>query len=197
MDPRIAQLTQNVKAAEGELELELARSLAKLRISLDGKRLMFEQEMLAQHRKLKTSLMRYVLGARPLVILAAPLIYSMLIPFLLIDLSVTLYQWICFPIYGIARVRRGDYLIFDRARLSYLNAIEKVNCAYCSYGNGVAASVREVAARTELHWCPIKHERRVLGQLAYYNEFVDFADAQAYRTELESLRTKLSQVPGP
>ncbi len=197
MDPRIAQLTQNVKAAEGELELELARSLAKLRISLDGKRLMFEQEMLAQHRKLKTSLMRYVLGARPLVILAAPLIYSMLIPFLLIDLSVTLYQWICFPIYGIARVRRRDYLIFDRARLPYLNAIEKVNCAYCSYGNGVAAYVREVAARTELHWCPIKHARRVLGQHAYYNEFVDFADAQAYRTELESLRTKLSQIPGP
>lgn len=197
MDPRIAQLTQNIKAAEGELELELAQRLAKLRISLDGKRLEFEQEMLARHRKLKTSLMKYILGARPLVILTAPLIYSMIIPFLLIDLSVTLYQRICFPIYGIAPVRRRDYFVFDRARLPYLNAIESVNCAFCSYGNGVAAYVREVAARTELHWCPIKHARRVMGQHTYYNEFADFGDAEAYRSELESLRTRLAQIPGP
>lgn len=197
MDPRISQLTQNIKAAEAELELELAQRLAKLRISLDGKRLAFEQEMLARHRKFKSSLVKYILGARPLVILTAPIIYSMIIPFILIDLSVTLFQRICFPIYGIALVRRRDYLIFDRARLPYLNALEKVNCAFCSYGNGVAAYVREVAARTELHWCPIKHARRVLGQHAYYNEFVDFADAEAYRTELESLRSKLSQIPGP
>lgn len=29
------------------------------------------------------------------------------------------------------------YVVFDRRHLAYLNAIEKLNCAYCEYGNGV------------------------------------------------------------
>ena len=45
----------------------------------------------------------------------------------------------CFPIYGIPRMRRSDDLVFDREDLHYLNAIEKFNCFYCSYGNGGAA----------------------------------------------------------
>ena len=39
----------------------------------------------------------------------------------------------------------------------------------------------EVAARTERHWCPIKHARRALAAHEHYREFVDFGDADAYR----------------
>jgi len=53
-----------------------------------------------------------------------------------IGLFITVYQSVCFPIYGVARVKRSDYLAFDRGQLAYLNAIEKFNCVYCSYGNG-------------------------------------------------------------
>ena len=63
----------------------------------------------------------------------------------------------CFPIYGIERVQRRRYFAIDRHTLAYLNAIEKANCLYCSHANGVIAYVREVAARTEQYWCPIKH----------------------------------------
>jgi hypothetical protein len=31
----------------------------------------------------------------------------------------------------------------DRHRLGYLNVIEKANCVYCSYANGVVAYVRD------------------------------------------------------
>lgn len=41
------------------------------------------------------------------------------------DLFVTVYQYICFPLYGIPRVRRKDYFVYDRAYLGYLNIIEK------------------------------------------------------------------------
>jgi hypothetical protein len=93
--------------------------------------------------------------------LSAPIVYSVLLPFMLIDLWVTLYQRICFPIYGIARVRRADYIAVDRWKLAYLNTIEKANCDYCGYVNGLLSYVREVSARTEQYWCPIKHARRV------------------------------------
>lgn len=197
MDERIETLSRKIKALEAELELELARKLADLRISIDGKRIKFEQEVLDRHRKMKTTALRYLVSAHPLSILTAPVIYSLIIVFVGLDLGVTIYQWICFPVYGIQKVRRSDYLIFDRARLAYLNIIEKINCAYCSYGNGVIAYAREIAARTELHWCPIKHARRVLAAHAHYNDFLAFGDAEAYRAELTQLRQKLSEVPGP
>jgi hypothetical protein len=57
------------------------------------------------------------------VILSVPLILHMR-RFLLrcSDRAVTIYQSVCFPIYRIRKVRRRDYLIFDRGRLAYLNA---------------------------------------------------------------------------
>lgn len=106
---------------------------------------MFEEEILRRHRELKTHLLAYCLGARPLVILTAPVIYAVIVPLVLLDLFVILYQAVCFPVYGIARVRRADYLVFDRHHLAYLNALEKLNCAYCSYANGLIAYVREIA----------------------------------------------------
>lgn len=48
--------------------------------------------------------------------------------------------------------------------LSYLNAIEKLNCVYCGYGNGVIAYGREIIARTEQFWCPIKHASKAAGE---------------------------------
>jgi len=124
------------------------------------------------------------------MILTAPAIYALIIPLLLLDFFVAVYQAVCFPVYGIPRVSRRDYLAFDRGHLAYLNAIEKLNCAYCSYANGLLAYVREVASRTEEYWCPIKHARRVLGVHSRYGDFVDYGDADAYRHELERLRAK-------
>ena len=50
----------------------------------------------------------------------------------LLDTWVTTYQFVCFPIFGISPVRRSAYIVIDRHRLGYLNAIEKLNCVYCA-----------------------------------------------------------------
>lgn len=81
-------------------------------------------------------------------LLTAPIVYSLLLPFAVLDLWVTTYQRICFPVYGVPRVRRRDYLTVDRRKLSYLTGLEKANCVFCGYVNGVIAYVREVGART-------------------------------------------------
>jgi hypothetical protein len=67
----------------------------------------------------------------PKHLLTAPVIYTLIIPGLLLDLFVTLYQWICFPVYKITKVKRGDHIVIDRQYLRYLNLIEKINCVYC------------------------------------------------------------------
>jgi hypothetical protein len=184
MDPRIAELTGRLAELQAELDAELAKRRAELRVGLERGRIAFEEELLRRHRELKTALSSYLWNARPLVILSAPLIYSLIVPLLLLDLFVAVYQAVCFPVYKIPKVRRADYLVFDRHHLAYLNALEKLNCAYCSYANGLVAYVREVAARTEQYWCPIKHAKRVLGAHPRYAAFQDYGDSEHYRERL-------------
>ena len=186
----IAHLAASIRALERQLEEALARRRIELNYKVHDGVAHFEQVMIARHRLLKTRLSSYLLGARPAMILTAPAIYALIIPLLLLDLFVAVYQAACFPVYGIPRVSRSEYLVFDRGRLAYLNAVEKLNCAYCSYANGLLAHVREVASRTEEYWCPIKHAQRVLGVHARYGDFVDYGDADSYRHELERLRVK-------
>ena len=134
-----------------------------------------------------------MLGGDLATFLAAPLIYSTLIPFLVLDAWVTVYQAVCFRAWDIRRVRRRSYLALDRHKLTYLNGLEKLNCLYCSYVNGLTAYVREVAARTEQYWCPIKHARKVRDTHQRYPGFIEYGDAGGYRKRLSALRHDLTR----
>ena len=194
MNPKISELLDRIQQMELEIELEMKRKRAELQADFEETRVRFEREVLEQQRRFKTGVISYLLTANWLSVLTAPVIYALLLPMLLLDVSITIYQQICFRAYGIPRVKRGDYFVYDRAHLAYLNLIEKINCAYCSYGNGVMAYGREVVARTEQYWCPIKHARKIMAAHPYYTGFVDFGDAQSYKDELENLRTELAKL---
>lgn len=182
-------LTEKLRSIEAEIEAEVTKRREELRFHLENRRIVFEREVLRIHREIKTRASRYLIDANPLMILSAPVIYSLVIPIALVDLWVMAYQAVCFPIYKIPKVRRRDYLVFDHHHLAYLNIIEKINCAYCSYTNGAIAFAREVAARTEVYWCPIKHARRVLGPHPHYQGFADFGDADAFRDRLVGMKS--------
>lgn len=190
MSEQITSLLDKIKSLELELEAEFAKRHAELRVGFERGKVAFEAEVRRRHAELRTSLGRYIINAHPLVALTAPLIYGLIVPFALLDLTVSIYQAICFPAYGIEKVRRRDYLIFDRHHLAYLNLLEKLNCAYCSYANGVIAYVREVGARTERHWCPIKHATKALSAHEHYRAFVEFGDAEGYRKAQEKIAEK-------
>ncbi len=191
MTTEIDAIVGKIRALEHELEIEFAKRRAGFRYGLERGKILFEQEVIRRHRALRVGLGRYLLRARPLVVLTAPIIYSLIVPFVVLDLWVSLYQALCFRAYGIPQVKRGRYIILDRAGLPYLNALEKLNCAYCSYVNGVIAYVREVGSRTEQYWCPIKHAKRVLGAHPRYAAFEEYGDGERYRVELERLRIAL------
>ena len=154
----------------------------------------FSLETLNAHRLFRTSAWKHLRNARILVLLSVPLIYACAIPFALLDLSVTIYQAICFPVFRVPKVRRRDYLIFDRGRLAYLNAIEKVGCVYCSYANGLLAYIAEIAARTEQHFCPIKHAQPLPQPHSRYGHFLPYGDARAYRAESETVARAYDDV---
>lgn len=193
MNLHLEELLTRLRSLQEEIEAEYLAA----RDELARKRVALADEFLRQQRRYKIGLFRYLRRTGLLFFLTAPIIYLGWIPFILMDLFVTVYQAICFPVYGIPRVRRADYLVFDRERLPYLNLIEKLNCFYCSYGNGVAAYTQEVAARTEQYWCPIKHARRIHHAHARYPQFLDYGDAEAYRDGLTKLRQRLAREGVP
>jgi hypothetical protein len=145
----------------------------------------------AEQRAWRAGLLRYVAEGELATLLAAPLIYSLFVPFVLLDFWVSLYQAVCFRVWGLRRVRRRDFFAIDRHRLAYLNAIEKVNCMYCSYATGLIAYVREIGARTEQYWCPIRHARRVRGAHERHGHFVPYGDARGYRARSAALRAAI------
>lgn len=171
-----------------ELQEELEEEYRQKRQDFERRRSEVAGEFLRQQRRYKVGLFRFLRRTRFLVALTAPVIYLGWIPFLLMDFFVSIYQAICFPVYGIPKVKRSEYIVFDREDLPYLNVIEKFNCFYCAYGNGVAAYTREVAARTEQYWCPIKHARRIRAAHDRYPKFFDHGDAEAFRQGLSRLR---------
>lgn len=188
MNQKIVEILDRIKTLEQELEGELDSARQQFRYRLENHKVRFERDVLAQQKQFRTGLLHYILHARPRHVLTAPVIYAVAVPLLLLDLMITLYQAICFRVYGIPRVRRSDYLVFDRHHLAYLNLLEKLNCFYCSYANGLIAYCTEVIARTEQYWCPIKHASKLRGAHARYRLFNEYGDAAGYRRDLEKIR---------
>ena len=190
---RIQELAAQIKA----LEAELAEEIQRIRIrtyEIRDKTILFSDEMRRKHRAQAESLLLYLGRAQLKHILTAPVIWCLLFPALLFDLCVSLYQMICFPVYGIPRVARADHFVIDRHHLAYLNVIEKLNCLYCSYFNGLVSYVGEIAGRTEQYWCPIKHAVRLKQAHSRYAHFTEYGDGEAWRAQAEALRKDFGDV---
>lgn len=196
-NPKLEEILGRLQKLQVELELEIDQLLKEKRqqfhYTLEQGKVRFEQGFKALQRQQRIGLWRYLRGARLGHLLSAPIIYSLVVPLALLDLMITLYQHTCFRIYGIPLVRRADYMTVDRLQLSYLNAIEKLNCLYCSYGNGVVEYCREISARTEQYWCPIKHARRTPDPHHLVEKFFDYGDADAYKQQLQRLRREWNE----
>ncbi|NTW14567.1 MAG: hypothetical protein HGA31_06110 [Candidatus Moranbacteria bacterium] len=108
--------------------------------------------------------------------LSIPFIYAVFFPAVLMDVFVTIYNQFGFPLYGVPVVDRSDYVVFDRRHLRYLGLVQRLNCWYCSYLNGLFAYFVEVGARTELYWCPIKSVSRPVAPHRFYDKFAAYGN---------------------
>jgi len=196
MNPRIKELLEKLEKLEDELREELRQQSEQFQYQLEGTRVRFDRAVTDTHLKLKTGLLSWFQAASWRNILSTPFIYSVLVPLAFLDLAVTLFQVVCFRLYQIPKVRRSKYIVLDRQYLSYLNGIEKFNCVYCGYANGVISYAREVTSRTEQYWCPIKHARAIPGAHRRYNQFLEYGDGEDLETRLDRYREELRREEG-
>ena len=194
IDDKLTALMEKIRLLEAEVLAELEQKQQDFYYKVTAKKVRFEREARLAHRKFLQGVPRYLYQASFLNMLTTPIIWLCLLPAIFMDLVVTFYQALCFPVYGIPKVRRGDHIVIDRQYLVYLNVIERLNCCYCAYFTGVVSYAEEVAARTEQYWCPIKHARKMKSAHSRYRRFLDYGDAKAYRKEMEKLRRDFNDL---
>ncbi len=135
--------------------------------------------------KKREEFVRVKAGKRLRHALAFPFIWGMIIPLLPLHLLTFIYQAVAFRLYGIDRVQLRGYVNFDREKLSYLTAFEKVSCAYCSYANGFLAYASEIGHRTEYYWCGVKHRNQPDNPaFAYQSKFAAYGSKEEYEKVL-------------
>lgn len=194
MNDSLDSLLEKMRLLEKDILHELQKKEAEFFYEVRQGKIRFTEEARARHKHLVKRFTAYIRESRFMILLTTPVIWSCIIPIALLDLFMTIYQAVCFPIYGIPKVKRGDYIRLDRRHLAYLNWSEKFNCEYCGYANGVIACAMEIAARTEQYWCPIKHALRMKSMHSRYRHFFDYGDAEHYRQQIETVRRSFEDI---
>lgn len=191
---RLNELLNEIRELEEHVTEELGREADELGYSIKKGKVRFEKEISRHHREFSKKLGDYLAECSWLGLLVSPLVYSLIIPVFIFDVFILFYQLICFPVYNIPKVRRRDYIAIDHHKLRYLNLIERFNCVYCSYANGFIAYAQEVAARSEMYWCPIKHARKLKHTHSHYADFLSYGNAEGYTEDLNRLKEQLKAL---
>ena len=197
MQDKLDSLLEQMHTLEKEVVRELQKKEQEFFYEVRQGKVRFTEEARARHRLLVKKFSRYIRDSSFMIVLTSPVILGCVIPIAFIDLAMIIYQTICFPVYGIPKVKRSDYIKLDRRHLKYLNWNEKLNCEYCGYANGVLACAVEIAARTEQYWCPIKHALRMKSMHSRYRFFFDYGDAEHYRQQIETVRRSFEDIDKP
>ncbi len=190
MSDKIKEMIEEIEAMKEKLGEEIAQHEKHISYEIQNGYVRFEKEVINKQKENMKNLLAYFRDMPLLHLISSPLIYAMVLPAIFFDVTLFLYQQVIFRIYKFEFVKRSDYIIFDRQYLGYLNPIEKLNCIYCSYFNGLMHYASRIASRTELYFCPIKHAKKVAYEHEYYDEFFLYGDENEYQEKLEILRKR-------
>ena len=193
MSDKIKEMIEEIEALKLKLGEEIAQHERDISYEIQNGYVRFEKEVLDKQKENMKNLLTWFRDIPLLHLLTSPLIYGMLIPAILFDVILFLYQQIIFRIYKFEFLKRSDYIIFDRQYLGYLNFIEKLHCMYCSYFNGLMHYASAIASRTELYFCPIKHAKKIAYEHEYYDAFFRYGEEEEYQKKLEELRKEFQK----
>lgn len=188
MNDKIREIVEEIETMKLKLSEEIAEHEKYISYEIKNGYVTFEKDVLQKQKENMKGLLAYFREVPFLHYLAAPLIYAMVIPALILDAALFIYQKVVFSVFKFKAIKRSDYIVFDRHYLEYLNPVEKLNCLYCSYFNGLIQYTAAIASRTEFYFCPIKHAKKVLYEHDYYQEFLSYGDGDDFQEKLERLR---------
>lgn len=193
MNDKIKEIMADIEEMKIKLSEEIEEQERHISYEIKNGYVQFEKDVFLKQKENMKNLFSWFSEIPFSHLLTSPIIYGMIIPAIVLDIILFLYQHIIFRIYKFEFLKRSDYIIFDRQYLGYLNFFEKLNCMYCSYFNGLMQYASAIASRTELYFCPIKHAKKIAYQHDYYDEFFIYGDEKEYQIKLKELRKQFQK----
>ncbi len=120
-------------------------------------------------------------------IVSAPFIYGMLVPVLFLHFCLEIYHQVAFRLYGISLVNTREYFLCSVSKPRGKSIFTQFNCWYCSYFRNILNYSKEIAAQTELYWCPIK-ENSTISDHSEYHHFMEQTEANVSDEEFSKKR---------
>ncbi len=192
MQDRIKQILIDIQEKKEQIKKDYEKLYQNFKekygFTISWKKVSWPKNKILELKKYKKSAIESIFSSNMREILSIPFIYAMLIPAIILDIFLFIYQQTALRLYKIPLVKRSDFIIFDRAKLPYLNWIQKLNCIYCSYFNGLMQFAVEVAWRTEKYWCPIKHAKKKYGEHNWEIHFAPYGDAKWFKQTFCSIK---------
>ncbi len=193
MSEKIKKIIEDIEALEEKLKNEITEQETNVNYKIKDGYVRFEKEVVDKHKEKIKNIFTY-LGEIPILkLISSPVVYFMVVPAIILDIMLFIYQQVIFRIYKFELIKRSDYIVYDRQYLAYLNPIEKINCMYCSYFNGLMHYASEISSKTELYFCPIKHAKKIAYKHRYYKDFLVYGDERDYQEKLEKLRETIEK----
>ena len=187
-DSRIKRIIEKIDSLNESLRVEYARLSGKYGFSVRKRTVVFIERFNERNKTFRIPAWKYVVPKNIRHVMSIPFIYMMIVPSVLLDLFISLYNITALPLYHIPKVKRKEHFIYDRQFLSYLNVIQKVNCVYCSYVNGLFSFSSEIAARTERYWCPVKAAHRPKTYHYWYKDFADYGNPEEWHRKFNDAK---------
>jgi len=194
MSNRIREMILEIEDLKEKLQAEIAQQEENIDYEIKNGYVRFENEVFSRQKENMKHLMVWFREIPLIQLFSAPIVYGMLLPALLLDLLLFVYTYVVGRVFKITFAHRKDYIVYDRHYLGYLNIVEKFNCLYCAYFNGLMQYSAAVAGRTELYFCPIKHAKKIAYTHHFYNDFFMYGDGDKYPKRLERLREASQKI---
>ena len=188
MKSRIEKLFDDIKLKKQEISIEYEKLKEKYGFKIVWKKIVWNKWKVNELKKSRKSAWDTIFTAEIREILSFPFIWFMLIPIILLDICLFIYQNTAIRLYKIPLTKRSDCIIFDRWQLAYLNWILKLDCIYCSYVNWLFQYWVEIAWRTEKYWCPIKHARKKSWSHDWEEYFADYWNPEDFKKTFCNLK---------
>jgi hypothetical protein len=190
MNDKINNMIADIETMKAKLGEEIAKQEDHASYEIKNGYVKFEKEIFARQQENMKSLWQWFTETPLLHLLSSPVVYMMVFPAMLLDVMLFIYAKVVSNIFKFSFPPRKEYVVFDRQYLGYLNSMEKLNCMYCSYFNGLMAYASAIASRTEYYFCPIKHAKKVAYKHEYYDAFLGYGEEEKYQERLKKLREK-------
>ena len=194
MSDRIKEMMVEIEDLRQKLKEEIGKQEKTINYKIKNGRVRFDADVLLKQKENMKHLLAWFSEIPLIQLLTAPVIYGMVLPALLLDIMLFVYTRVVSRVFKITFVQRKDYIVFDRQYLGYLNIVEKFNCLYCSYFNGLMQYTAAIAGRTELYFCPIKHAKKIAYDHNYYDAFFEYGDGEDYPKRIKTLRKDVSEI---